>query len=403
MLRIKNFGPVKNVEIPLNRFVVLIGESGSGKSTIMKTASLVKFIYKKMHQNKFFGHTEELNEKFGEFLIDSELENFLKKESEIELIIDGKSILEVKNAKLNLNYKILKDAKAGKVAMIGDYRMALPYFFTLRATPPFFVEDMASNFDKAFKKFNGKFKLETLKLELIQKSNGFFNEYYLKSKKSEVKLRNASSGEKSITALELICSYLSKKYDFDEEVPNAVDKLAKEAKTLEKSIKNSKRANLSAEQELELMKQEMRLFKQMNDIFSMDKNSTFLNIFIEEPESGIFPDQQKKIAFYLASLLKEKNKPSIMLATHSPYILTSLNNLLMAGKLQSEEMVNQEALVKLVPQKFIIERGEIDAFLLKDGKSFDLMSKHGLIVADKVDIASDSINNEFDELLALRA
>ena len=48
-LVIKNFGPIKDLRIQLNRFVVLIGESGSGKSIIMRTASLIKFIYKKMH------------------------------------------------------------------------------------------------------------------------------------------------------------------------------------------------------------------------------------------------------------------------------------------------------------------------------------------------------------------
>lgn len=44
---IKNFGPVKEVEISnIRLFTVFIGESGSGKSTVMKVIALFRWIYK---------------------------------------------------------------------------------------------------------------------------------------------------------------------------------------------------------------------------------------------------------------------------------------------------------------------------------------------------------------------
>jgi predicted ATPase len=44
---IKHFGPIKNIEInDIHPFTVFIGESGSGKSTIMKVIALFRWIYK---------------------------------------------------------------------------------------------------------------------------------------------------------------------------------------------------------------------------------------------------------------------------------------------------------------------------------------------------------------------
>jgi predicted ATPase len=46
-LIIKNFGPVKEAEIPdVKPFTFLIGESGSGKSTILKVLAMMRHIYK---------------------------------------------------------------------------------------------------------------------------------------------------------------------------------------------------------------------------------------------------------------------------------------------------------------------------------------------------------------------
>lgn len=48
-LRIRNFGPIEEIEINnIPSLTILIGESGSGKSTIMKVLSLCRWIYKRV-------------------------------------------------------------------------------------------------------------------------------------------------------------------------------------------------------------------------------------------------------------------------------------------------------------------------------------------------------------------
>lgn len=47
-LIIKNFGPIVEADIEIKPFMVFIGESGSGKSVILKLLSLLRWIAKKI-------------------------------------------------------------------------------------------------------------------------------------------------------------------------------------------------------------------------------------------------------------------------------------------------------------------------------------------------------------------
>ena len=52
-----NFGPIKDVEIQnIRPFTVFIGESGSGKSTIMKLIVLFRWIYEMLNVRSYLKH-----------------------------------------------------------------------------------------------------------------------------------------------------------------------------------------------------------------------------------------------------------------------------------------------------------------------------------------------------------
>ena len=58
-LYIKDFGPIKEVELnDIRPFTILIGESGSGKSTIMKVLSLFRWIYKRVNLRSYLKHAQ---------------------------------------------------------------------------------------------------------------------------------------------------------------------------------------------------------------------------------------------------------------------------------------------------------------------------------------------------------
>lgn len=381
-LVIKNFGPIKDLRIQLNRFVVLIGESGSGKSIIMRTASLIKFIYKKMYYKQLLKKSGIKKDPFRfvlpTLLRASELDDFWRDDSFVEFFIENKSIIKLENKKVSLNYDNLeKNMLVGKIAMINDFRHALPELLKLNRNLPFLIDDMAINFRKAVEEF-GKFELSSLNLKLFKQGRGFFIEYLLENQDYKVKLNHSSSGEKNVSVMEVICDYFAKRYNFNESIKNAVGEFIS--------------SNVGFEN-----------FEKLSKYLSNNEVKTFLNLFIEEPESNLFPAQQKKVTSYLVSLLKEKNKPDIMISTHSPYILTSLNNLLFAGQLYADKKVDKNKLKDIIPQKYKLNPSEFNAYLVKNGALIDLIDKEsGLIRADKIDEISTQIADEFDTLLSLK-
>ena len=61
------------------------------------------------------------------------------------------------------------------------------------------------------------------------------------------------------------------------------------------------------------------------------------NIFIEEPEAHLFPNEQKLLIELLVDVYNNLNKNKLkwrfFITTHSPYILNALNNMLLKGSI----------------------------------------------------------------------
>jgi hypothetical protein len=124
--------------------------------------------------------------------------------------------------------------------------------------------------------------------------------------------------------------------------------------------------------------------------------------FVEEPEAHIFPEKQYEIVQYFAELLNDQNlRARFSITTHSPYILSSFNNLIYAGQLASDKPELKEEIAKLVPVRFWIENGGFRAYCIHDGKLESILSESGLIDGEYLDSVSNTIGNEFDSLLRL--
>ncbi|WP_425429422.1 AAA family ATPase [Deinococcus reticulitermitis] len=57
-----------------------------------------------------------------------------------------------------------------------------------------------------------------------------------------------------------------------------------------------------------------------------------INLFIEEPEAHLFPDTQKDFIDYIFTSLAD-NKGICVITTHSPYVLSEVNNMMYRGNL----------------------------------------------------------------------
>lgn len=74
----------------------------------------------------------------------------------------------------------------------------------------------------------------------------------------------------------------------------------------------------------------------------LEKKSSF--VVIEEPEAHLFPEAQKDV-IYLISLMVNATGSRVILTTHSPYILTSLNILLYSEKIESHRKGNGQTVI----------------------------------------------------------
>lgn len=127
------------------------------------------------------------------------------------------------------------------------------------------------------------------------------------------------------------------------------------------------------------------------------KNDPVLFI-IEEPESHLFPESQKFITELIA--LVSNHNHSVVLTTHSPYVLGSLNNLLYADQVASniEELVSQ-----IIPKPFWINCNLFNAWFVRNGGIEECVdSEICLIQNEKIDEISKVINQDFDQLFDLQ-
>lgn len=119
---------------------------------------------------------------------------------------------------------------------------------------------------------------------------------------------------------------------------------------------------------------------------------------IEEPESHLFPESQKYITELIA--LVNNCGHSVVLTTHSPYVLGTLNNLLYADTLP--ESYSGEA-DKIISESFWLNYHQFNSWFVKDGMVENCMDTDiHMIQNERIDEISKIINNDFDVLLNLQ-
>lgn len=384
---IKNLGPIKNCEVDIRPFTIFIGDSGVGKSIILRTISMLRWIYKKMQYKVILKHskvnTDALRFRLDGLLKNSMLEDFFTKDTYVELLEDDVSIIVIRDGKLTPQYKHIKrnSLLIGKILFLNDIRSSLPEILSSpsgkRARFSYYTSDMIDNLLESLDFFE-MYQLQTAQLSVSSKKKVAYKQIYVNKDGKEIKFENASSGEKNLTILELICSYFSKHYDFSEGFTSTLKDLVINGAIFE---------NLG----------------RLQDYLKNKKTQNFMSIFIEEPEANLFPEKQKQIAYYLASLQKTKNAPELILSTHSPYILTSVNNLLYASELVKQDQSLKEKVTEIIDDKFLLDAENCSAYLIEGGVAKSIIDKEtNLINADELDSVSGSIMQDFERLMELQ-
>lgn len=129
---------------------------------------------------------------------------------------------------------------------------------------------------------------------------------------------------------------------------------------------------------------------------------------IEEPETHIFPSSQSEIVRYIVSRQDLNTcKKSFLFTTHSPYVLTTMNNLVYAGIIEERFKVHEqtkalEKLEKIYSAEERIHKNDLSAYYFNSGEAKSIIdSETGMVDAKELDEISVKTNDKFSEMLDL--
>lgn len=120
--------------------------------------------------------------------------------------------------------------------------------------------------------------------------------------------------------------------------------------------------------------------------------------YIEEPEAHLFPTSQRYIIHIIALLYNSNNVNFI--TTHSPYILTAINNLVLAYDVMKNK--GEDLVSPIVDKGLTINFDDVSAYTIENGILTSIKDNDTrLIGMNIIDSVSDEFAQEFDKLLDL--
>lgn len=145
--------------------------------------------------------------------------------------------------------------------------------------------------------------------------------------------------------------------------------------------------------------QEVLWILMLSFITILEKRRSF--IVIEEPEAHLFPIAQKDV-ISLISLMVNATNSRVILTTHSPYILTSLNILLYSDKVENHIKSNHKLIIpknlRIPYHTFAVNKVESISANKNNLESL-LDEETHLIMTEYIDEVSSITNKELESLL----
>ena len=136
----------------------------------------------------------------------------------------------------------------------------------------------------------------------------------------------------------------------------------------------------------------------LNVVFYYLLNNKKTFFIIEEPESHLFPNEQKLMTEFISLAKNGGNK--VLLTTHSPYILGTINNMLYANRISKK--VNKSKVAKIMNRLKWLQFEKLSAYYVESGVIRSCLDKEFESIDNEViDGVSDVINSDYDRMLEL--
>lgn len=370
----------------LRRVNIIIGPQSSGKSTILKIACFCDWMERQIELTQNPDKYCDSNFFIENLIGFHKLEGYLQQETYIRYENDAVSFdYSEKNKKCTFKWNEAKrwKYKRTKIAYIPAERnlvAAIPNWYQVNMNKDNIL-DFMKEWEFARKAFlKGE---QILDLPVKYEYNAYNQGDRIKLENGkELDLTVASSGLQALTPLYVMLRYLTSEY-------------YKEAHTnVEQDMLRQNLHEVVAKECAGLTKGEQQ------NIIDTILTPHHTDSFVEEPEAHIFPSTQKSFVYSLVEMLNGNVQHTCFLATHSPYILTAFNNIILAGETMAMSKEKADKVSVIMPKRQTLCYDEVAAFEMSNGRNHSIMDEDfRLISADAIDAASQEISNDFDYLL----
>lgn len=340
-LEIRNFGPVKQLDIEIKPLTLFIGTQGSGKSTISKLITICK---DKKWQEAVAAKSDSLLKPFFDFSIDE----YFQADSYIHY---QSSNLDIKYQAGKFTFARHSNEMQGDSSMlyipaernlIGNLSSALASIMLARIPLSETIIEYMSLFEKAKKEFS-KYEIPFLGVRYEKKEG---KERIIVSEEGKnLPLSACSSGLQSVLPMIMVIDYAVGKESFD-------------------------------------------------------------SFIVEEPEQNLFPENQRELLNFICKKQNNDHFEQCIITTHSPYLLSCLNVLMLAAKLYQDKSI-REKVETIVPKEHLVSSSDVAVYGLYPYSSSEdyckslIAERTGLISINELDSVSESIGEDYDSLYHL--
>lgn len=396
-IQIKNLGPIKDTGlINLTDVLLVIGRQSSGKSTFMKVLCFCRWIEKKIMTSfdktiQAYTHNKRFTKDLKQFYRIDEI--YFKEDTEI--IYDGDvvtiSLTGVnQNAKINRKQEAWEDRYNSKLSYIPAERNLVSAIQNINDTYKAKERDSIFNFIQEWYEAKDTYGSDNkLTLSLTDDFKYYSDiglDYVVLPNGKPITSFYASSGVQSIMPIDVMTDYVmgvvGKVVKF-----SMSDLMNRLMESLDTDMRNENvhGAHEVTEEELAPTREKMKYQS--------------AQLFIEEPEQNLYPDAQRKLVQNIIRHLKAvksvgKHRSMVVLTTHSPYVLSTLN-VLMADAAAVEKKPGDERLKDVVDESTLLPTDAFSAYFINKDGVFEDIKDMEIPMLSGIDL--DSVSDWVDE------
>ena len=425
-LCVRNFGAIESVDFELKDLVVFIGRQSSGKSTLSKLIAIFKdedFLNginesNNASDNSFFKKYGISNYFKNDSYIKFESKNYYIEYSECKFIFELNKNYNVLNFKINNNNeKIVEDSHLSN--LINDSFKKIINERYISDNEKIVEDSYLSNLIKdSFKKIiNERYIHKIYNNKFIYDFNfrefSIVNSFPIYIPAERIFVSSLSIAKLlSLTHLQVLSESM---YNFAQMYYEAIENINEfDLPVFDIKFKNDKENFYIIDKEKIKLSESASGYQSLIPTLLLiefykktkDFNNTLSKIYVfEEPELNIFPDYQHKLVKHLVKKCLNTNTSNpnkLIITTHSPYILTSINNLLLSNIISKQKPNQVDNIKNLIDEESWIDPNNISVFFLNNGQAESIINPStGLITDNDLDSASEEILNEYSMLMDL--